>query len=489
MSTSFQHPNNLGFSTSGVSTDPRTKGSFLAPQEILDGFSSGQREVTELLQDGSERIWTSPTSYRIRSAEVIQQNLANQQAVGALGGATTPGGDGRSDFQGNPIPPGTNPFPVPGSIPTPGAGLPIPGQEPPAGGGQRAPGGGPTGTNDPLAGLGPLDFNFSADPGTGVFGDTFQSVPPRSRTDIAQGLSVEDILDNHEKLDVLKFDVDLNTINNETNRGNAAQRTRDAFVNPILAGTTNAFGQIAGGALDLQSPGIGQTDVRIDEIVRPQTIEAANFEGELSPQAAAALRGQAIEQVPARFQAERERLTTDLQRRGLFGSGNPIGGEAARLFSGLGAAQESERARAIRERILAEDEARRNTSLVNSQFQQTANVRNAEFEYHINQRVSTEFQNSNRFQGSLDAQRQQQLAALNIGVQEGNRDLRFGALDALTGTAGLGAQIFNPEAAFGNATNINLPQIREPRPGFGSQLALAAVGAGGSAAGGFLSKP
>lgn len=78
----------------------------------------------------------------------------------------------------------------------------------------------------------------------------------------------------------------------------------------------------------------------------------------LSPEALAALKGQAIEGVPAHFDAASQRLKAQLARRGLTG-GTGTSGLAAGPLGGLEIAKEQERAGALRGVTLADEAARK----------------------------------------------------------------------------------------------------------------------------------
>lgn len=80
--------------------------------------------------------------------------------------------------------------------------------------------------------------------------------------------------------------------------------------------------------------------------------------GGMSPEAQAALKGQAIESVPSRFEDAQRNLTTMLAQRGLFGGDTPAAGVTAPYFSSLATGMETTRAGLLRDAILQNEQAK-----------------------------------------------------------------------------------------------------------------------------------
>jgi hypothetical protein len=211
-------------------------------------------------------------------------------------------------------------------------------------------------------------------------------------------------------------------------------------------GLATAEGRM-GGALDRFS----QFDPQLQEYSQFGQAPVTGLEGGLSPEALAAMKGAAIDQVPGRFDAAARAIKLRQLRRG-GGGAAPAGGDYSRDLGGLYAAREQERAGALRGVTMEDEKMRRENILAN---------------------------------------RQQQLAQRGVGLQAMGlgANINQGYANTISDQAGryIGGQtsLAGTEAGLGQTLG---QQIRpeDTRPGFWKQLGGAALGAGmGFLTGGF----
>jgi hypothetical protein len=110
----------------------------------------------------------------------------------------------------------------------------------------------------------------------------------------------------------------------------------------------------------------GQFDPQLQEYSQFGAGDVTDLQGGYSPEALAAMRGQAIDAVPGRFDAAARNIRLQQLRRGGGGMA-PAGGDYSRDFGNLYAAREQSRAGALRGITVEDERLKRENILANRQ--------------------------------------------------------------------------------------------------------------------------